>query len=96
MVPELHRLVAVTVPSLSEPVLMHDPISLQTLWWPPLVEHQGLLQSDVLIPCMDRLVGPRRLPVPGGGRPVGPDSVGVLPVPRGEEVPLSVPEFRLG
>ena len=92
MVPELHRLVAVTVPSLSEPVLMHDPISLQTLWWPPLVEHQGLLQADVLIPCVDRLVGPRRLPVPRSGCPVRPDSVRVLPVSRAEEVPFLVPE----
>ena len=77
---------------------MHDPVGLEALWWLPAVEHERLLNADLLAVATGRhdgLVCASRLPVAGRCRPVRPRSVGVLAVPRAEEVPLLLPEGRL-
>lgn len=83
-----------------ESVFVHDPIGLQPLGRPPLVEHKRLFDPNgAAIPFLareDRLVSPGRFPVPRHRRPVRPGSVWVLAIPRAEEVPLSVPKQRFG
>lgn len=72
-------------------VLIHDPVRLRPARGPPLVVHQRLLQPNqpFRVGCApDGPVGPGRLPEPPLGRPVGPPTVGLLPVPRHEKVPL--------
>jgi hypothetical protein len=69
---------------------VHDPVCLDTLGRFAAVEHKGLLDSDVLArrSQQDGLVGAGGLPVAGSGGTVWPSAVGVLAVPRAEEVPL--------
>lgn len=81
-----------------EPVLMHDPVSLDSSGRPPTVEHEGFLHSDLdLVPTgrQHGLVRSCGLPVAGRGRPVRPRPVRVLAVPGAEEVPLLLSKARL-
>jgi hypothetical protein len=74
---------------------VHDPASLDTPGRLAPVEHEGLLDPDVVAgrrSGQDGLVGAGGLPVPGPGGAVGPGAVGVLALPRAEEVPLLLPE----
>lgn len=72
---------------------MHDPVSLGPPGRAALIEHEGLLDPNILWPAVDCLVRARGLPVARHGRPVGAHPVRVLPVPRREEVTLVLPEF---
>jgi hypothetical protein len=77
---------------------VHDPVSLDTLGRLAPVEHEGLLDPDALAGAsgQDGLVGAGGLPVAGSGGAVGASAVGVLAVPRAEEVPLVLPEQGFG
>jgi hypothetical protein len=83
-----------------EAVLVHDPVSLGTLGRLAPVEHEGLLDSDVVAGRRggreDGLVGAGGLPVARPGGAVGAGAVGVLAVPRAEEVPLVLSEQGFG
>lgn len=76
---------------------MHDPVSLDASGCLSGVEDQGFLDPKRLLAAcrLDWLVGPGGLPVPSPGSSVGPRPVRVFPVPRCEEVPLSLSEQRL-
>jgi len=86
---------------------VHDPARLHALGRPPLVEDERLLHANHGAAAAlgrraggggerDGLVGAGGLPVAGPGGAVGADAVGVLAVSRAEEVPLRLPENRLG
>jgi hypothetical protein len=79
---------------IGEAVLVHDPVGLDAPGRLAPVEHEGLLDPDVLAggSGQDGLVGAGGLPVPGPGGAVGPGAVEVLALPRAEEVPLLLPE----
>jgi hypothetical protein len=81
-----------------EAVLVHDPVGLDPLGRAALVEDERLLDADALVggAAADGLVGAGGLPVARSRRPVRPDSIRVLAVPRREEVPLPVSVARLG
>ena len=83
--------------ALRQAVLVHNPIGFLALGRLPTVEHQRLLDAHlaVAIAHVNGLVSPRRFPVAARGRSVGPGAIWVLPVPRREEIPLSLPEQRL-
>ena len=76
---------------------MHDPVGLDALGRLALVEDEGLLDADVVAGRSgeDGLVGAGGLPVPRAGGAVGACAVGVLAVPRAEEVPFVLAEQRL-
>jgi hypothetical protein len=80
-----------------EAVLVHDPVGLNAPGRLAGVEDERLLDTRRLGAPFgrDRLIGPGGLPVPSPGCAVGARPVGVLAVPRREEVPLLVPEQRL-
>ena len=80
-----------------EAVLVHDPVCLDAPGRLAGVEHERLLDPRHPAAALgrDRLVGPRRLPVPPPGGAVGARAVRVLAVPRREEVPLLAAEQRL-
>lgn len=77
------------------PILMHDPICLNTLWWLPLVKHKSLLHTHILGSTVNGLVCPSGLPVTRYRRSIGPGPVRVLPVSWAEEVPFVFPESCL-
>jgi len=81
-----------------EAVLVHDPVCLDTLGGFAAVEHKRLLDSDVLArrSQQDGLVGAGGLPVAGSGGTVWAGAVGVLAIPRAEEVPLVLSKQSLG
>nr|ACN34811.1 unknown [Zea mays] len=81
-----------------EAVLVHDPVGLGAPGRAALVEDERLLDADALAGggVVDGLVGAGGLPVAGAGGAVGADAVGVLAVPRAEEVVLAVAVQRLG
>ena len=81
-----------------EAILVHDPVGLDALGRAALVEDECLLDADALVggAAADGLVGAGGLPVAGTCGAVRPDSVGVLAVPRREEVPLPVPVGSFG
>ena len=99
-VAELHGAVGVAgVPvGGGEAVFVHDPVGLDALGRAALVEDEGLLDADALAggAAADGLVRAGGLPVAGTRGAVRPDTVGVLTVPRREEVPLPVPVASLG
>lgn len=66
---------------------MHDPISSAALGRLPSVENQSFLHPHSLV-AHNLFVQAGRLPVAGGGGPVGPAPVGVLNLFSAEEIPL--------
>lgn len=75
-------------------VFVHDPISLDPFGCLALVEDQSFLYPKNLAATprnRHRFIGPGGLPVPSPGGPVRSGTVGVLPVPRRVEIPLSAP-----
>ena len=93
-----HGGAALVIIGAGEAVLVHDPVRFDALGRPAAVEDECLLDADVLARRrgQDGLVGAGGLPVAGPGCAVGADAVGVLAVSRAEEVPLRLPENRLG
>ena len=77
---------------------MHDPVCLDPLGRLTTIEHKGFLDSDVLARWsqQDGLVGAGGLPVAGSGGTVGAGAVGVLAIPRAEEVPLVLSKQSFG
>lgn len=75
---------------------MHDPVGFETFRRPPFVKHQRLFHANVLgtVTPFDWFVSSSRLPVPRCSCTVWSNTVRVLSVPWGEEVPLSVSEYR--
>lgn len=75
--------------SIVDPVLSHHPLRLLPIRLLPLVINQVFLDADLPAPAVvDGEVGASCFPVPLPGGTVGPLSVGVLAVSRGEEVPF--------
>lgn len=82
-------------PRLAESVLVHDPIGLHPLGRAALVKNKGFLHPHVFRAAVDGFVGASRLPVAGHSGSIRAHAVRVLPVPRGEEVPLVFSELSL-
>jgi len=83
-----------TVGLFEEAVLMHDPVSLDSLGRPAFAEHEGLLHTQAVGPASreDGLVCTCRLPVSRSRRPIGSWSVRIFPIPRAEEEPFTFPK----
>nr|ACN28671.1 unknown [Zea mays] len=75
-----------------EAVLVHDPLRLDPARRLAVVEHERLLDPRRPALVLHGLVRARGLPVARPGGAVGAGAVGVLAVPRREEVPLAAPE----
>jgi hypothetical protein len=75
-----------------EAVLVHDPLRLDPARRLAVVEHERLLDADRPATVLHGLVRSRGLPVPRPGGAVGAGALGVLAVPRREEVPLAAAE----
>lgn len=73
-----------------EPVLVHDPIALPSVWSSSFVEHKCLPHPYDFGVRKHRLVSPRRLPKPGSGGPIGSSTARVLSVFVAKEVPLTL------
>lgn len=82
-------------PRLTESVLVHDPIGLDPLGRAALVKNKGFLDTHVFGAAVDGFVGASGLPIARYSGSIRADAVRVLPVPRGEEVPLFFSELSL-
>lgn len=80
-----------------EAVLVHYPVGLLALGSFAAVEDERLLDAHfgVAVGHVNRLVRPCGFPVAARCGSVGPGAIGVLPIPRREEVPFPLPEQRL-
>lgn len=73
-----------------EAILMHNPVSPETLWGFPRVKNQGLLHPHDLVASRtyDLLVQAGRLPVPRTGGPVRTVPIRVFHLPCTKKIPL--------
>jgi len=70
---------------------MHDPVSLNPLWWPAFVKDKGLLHTEALGPAgrNDWLVDTCCLPVCRTCCPVRSSPIRILSIPWAEEEPFT-------
>jgi len=76
---------------IKEAVFMHDPVSLDPLWWPAFVKNKGLLHTKALGPTdrNDWLVDTCCLPVSRTCCPVRPITIRIFSIPWAEEEPFT-------